>query len=267
MKYTLKTIHEKDLILFKEFLKICKKNKLEYYAIGGTFLGAIRHKGFIPWDDDMDIAMPREDFNKFVEIANKELPKNIKLITFENDKDYRYYIPRLIDLNAKINEVNSKKEENIFIDIFPIDGTPNNSILRKVYYFRVLLNRMLISYYYSDEINSNRKRKLYEKVLIVIGKILPTKLLINPKKRLKKIDKLLRNNNYNNSKYVGTIMGAYRTREIVPKHYFGKPTKYDFEGLKIYGPEKYDEYLHHMYGDYMKIPENKNENQHLDYQK
>ena len=101
-----------------------------------------------------------------------------------------------------------------------------------------------------------------KKILIALGKILPTKKMIKPKKVLKKIDVLLQKNSFEKSDNVGTIMGAYKVREIVPKEFFGKPTKYQFEDIKLYGPEKYDEYLTHMYGDYMSPPENKNENSH-----
>lgn len=270
MHYTIEDIHKIDLKILKEYLKICKKHKLKYYIIGGTFLGAVRHKGFIPWDDDMDIAMPRKDFDKFLKIANADLPKNMKLITFENDENYRYYLPRIVDLNTKIIEKryeNTNITSNIFIDIFPIDGTPNNFILRKLYYLRILFNRMLVSYYYIDTIDPSRKRKLYEQILIGIAKIIPTKKIINPNKVLNKIDNMLRKYKIEKSKYIGTIMGAYRTREIVPKEYFGIPSEYEFEGQKLTGPEMYDEYLTHMYGDYMKIPDNKNENRHLDVSK
>lgn len=265
MKYTMKEIHDIDLKLTKEFLKICKKHKLKYYIIGGTFLGAIRHKGFIPWDDDMDIAMPRDDYEVFLKVANDELPKGMKLVTFYNDEKYRYFLPRIVDLNTEIVEKRYEKigeKSNLFIDIFPIDGTPNNSILRKIYYFRILLNRMLVSWYYIDTIDPSRKRKKYEKILIFLGKVLPTKKIINPRKKLMKIDKLLKRNKIETSNNIGTIMGAYRTREIVPKKYFGKPTEYNFENLKLTGPEMYDEYLTHMYGDYMKPPENKGNNSH-----
>ena len=265
MKYTMEQIHEIDLKLAKEFFKICKKHKLNYYVIGGTFLGAIRHKGFIPWDDDMDIAMPRKDYEKFLEVANDELPKNMRLVTFYNDKEHRYFLPRIVDLNTEIVEKRFEKigkKSHLFIDIFPIDGTPNNALLRKIHYFRILLNRMLVSWYYIDTIDPARKRKKYEKVLIFLGKILPTKKMINPRKRLMKIDKILKKHSIEKSNNIGTIMGAYRTREIVPKEYFGKPTKYTFEDITVTGPEMYDEYLTHMYGDYMTPPKKKDNNSH-----
>ena len=267
MEYTIEKIHQIDLNIFKEFKKICDENDLDYYIIGGTFLGAIRHKGFIPWDDDMDIAMPRSDFEKFKEISSKCLPQNMKLVTFENDEKYRYYLPRIVDLDTKIIEKRYSKlneTSHLFIDIFPIDGTPNNKLLRKIYFFRVLFNRMLVSWYYIDTIDTSRKRTKFEKILIFFGKIFPTKKIINPKKRLKKIDNMMKKYDMNKCKYSGTIMGAYRTREIVPTDYFGKPTYYNFENMQIYGPEKYDEYLTHMYGNYMEIPKNINTNQHYE---
>ena len=267
MKYSMDDIHKIDLNLFKEFVKICNGHKLTYYVIGGTLLGAIRHKGFIPWDDDMDIAMPRDDFEKFLSIANNELPNNMRLITFRNDSKYRYYLPRIVDLDTEIIEkryAGSNEKSHLFIDIFPIDGTPNNVILRKIYYFKILFNRLMVSWYYIDTIDPARKRTKFEKILIFLGKVLPTKKIINPKNRLEKIDKLLRKNNIEKSKFIGTIMGAYRVREIVPKEYFGKPTKYKFENVEVFGPEQYDKYLTHMYGDYMTIPKDTTTNSHYE---
>lgn len=270
MDYTLEEIHREDLKIFKEFVNICDKHKLKYYVIGGTFLGAIRHKGFIPWDDDMDIAMPRNDFNKFMEIANMELPSNMELITFKNNTNNRYYLPKII--NKEINILEKRNENkgyqiNLFIDIFPIDGTPNNVFCRKIYYFKILFYRMLIGWYYIDEIDKCKKRKWHEKILIFLGKVLPTKKIINIKKIFYKIDRLLQKYSFEDSNNVGTIMGAYKTREIVPKEYFGNPTKYVFENVTVNGPEKYDEYLTHMYGNYMTPPKNKEANQHLVYKK
>ncbi len=264
MKYTMDEIHAIDLKLAKEFVKICKKYNLNYYIIGGTFLGAVRHKGFIPWDDDMDIAMPRNDYEKFLEVANKELPTNMRLDTFYNNEKHRYFLPRLVDLDTEITEKRFEKvgiKSHLFIDIFPIDGTPNNKILRKIHYFKILFYRMLVSMYYIDTIDPVRKRKTYEKILITIGKIIPVKWFVNPKKTLIKIDNILKKQKIENSNNIGTIMGAYRTREIVPKEYFGKPTKYQFEDINMTGPEKFDEYLTHMYGDYMTPPKNNN-NEH-----
>ncbi len=269
LEYTIDDIHKADLKIMNEFVRICEKYHFEYYIIGGTFLGAIRHKGFIPWDDDMDIALPRKYFNEFLKVANKELPQNMELLTFQNDTNLRYYLPKIVDKNVQIVEKRNEDKGvtiQVFIDIFPIDGTPNNKILRKIYYFKILYYRMLIAWYYIDEIDKNKKRKFHEKLLISIGKKLPTKRFISIKKVFYKLDRLLQRNSYESSNFVGTIMGAYKTREIVPKEYFGKPVPYSFEDTLLTGPSMYHEYLTHMYGDYMKPPKNKFANQHLVFQ-
>ena len=115
-----------------------------------------------------------------------------------------------------------------------------NIIERKIYYFRILLNRMLVSWYYIDTIDPSRKRSTIEKLLIKLGKVLPTHKIINPKKRLKKIDNLLKTYDMKKSKFSGTIMGAYRIKEIVPTEYFGMPTEYKFEDIYLTGPEYYN---------------------------
>ena len=95
---------------------------------------------------------------------------------------------------------------------------------------------MLVSMYYIDTIEPDKKRNFLDKILIKIAKIIPIKKMVKPKKVLTKIDNLLKKNKFENSKYVGTIMGAYRIREMVPKEYFGKPQKYKFEDTLLYGP-------------------------------
>ena len=262
---TIEQIHCEDLKILKEFLAICNRHNLGYFIIGGTLLGAIRHQGFIPWDDDMDIAMMRPDFERFVEIANEELPNNMKLLTFRNTENYRYYLPHLVNLDIELVEKRNEKTQkkiNLFIDIFPIDGTPNSLVMRRLHYLRIMINRLLYSWYYIDEIDTQRKRRLYEKLLIILGRILPTKK-INPRERLERIDCLLKRYSPENSNNVGTIMGAYRTREIVPAEMFGTPQKYRFESYELYGPELYDEYLTHIYGDYMTPQKTASDTQHL----
>lgn len=255
---TIKTIQDNILPIAKDFHKYCEKEKLRYYIIGGTFLGAIRHKGFIPWDDDIDIAMPREDYERFL----KEYPqKKYFILNYKTNPEYKYYISKLCSRDYLIKE-KTGNEVNLFIDIFPIDGMPNNKILKKIHCLKILYHRMKLSFYYNDTIDKSKKRKGYEKVLIFLATTIPFKKLINPSKEKKKIDKLLMKYKFEKSNYSGTIMGAYREREIVETRLFGKPTLYDFEDTKLYGPEKYDEYLTHMYGNYMEIPKNVDRTNH-----
>lgn len=250
-KENIEIIHKNLLPILEEFITFCEKNNLRYYVIGGTFLGAIRHKGFIPWDDDIDVAMPRCDYEKFLTTFKSD--KGYYPINYKIDNNYKYYISKLCDPKYMIIEKTGIKTD-LFIDIFPIDGMPKNKFKFKIHTSRILYRRYKLSFYYNDSIDMSKKRGKIEKVAIFLAKKIPFKKLINPTKEKQKIDKLLMKYPFDGSKYSGTIMGAYRRREIVPTEYFGKAVKYDFEKYKVNGPEKYNEYLTHMYGDYMKIP-------------
>lgn len=259
-------LHLVDLEIVKEVVKICEKYKLTYYMIGGTMLGAIRHKGFIPWDDDIDLGMPRDDYEKFLEIASAELPSRLKVVNYRNTPQYQYYITRVLDENTKVEETrigNDSKYTNASIDIFPIDGTPNNSLIRKIYFFRVLFHRALMSLCYKDSIDRNRKRGKIEKLFLYIMEYLPIEKITTPYKQKCKIDKLLKSHKVEGAKYIGNIMGAYRTREIVPADYYGKGKMYQFENMWLRGLDKYDEYLTYTYGDYMKLPPEENRKTHF----
>ena len=250
-------LHEVDINIVNEVINICDKYSLKYYMLGGTMLGAIRHKGFIPWDDDIDLGMPRKDYEKFLEVAPNELSQNLKLVNYKKDTKYQYYITRILDIETKVEEErigNDSKYTNASIDIFPIDGTPNNFILRKIYFFRVLYHRALMSLCYKDSIDRKRKRSFIEKIFLYIMEHFPIEKMTTPYKQKEKIDKLLRSQDVNKSKFIGNIMGAYRTKEIVPREYFGDGKFYKFENIKLRGLDMYDEYLKYTYGDYMKLP-------------
>lgn len=250
-------LHQVDMDILKETVQICNENNLKYYMLGGTMLGAIRHKGFIPWDDDIDIGMPRDDYEKFLELAPQKLSSNLKVVNYRNTPNYQYYITRILDTDTKVIEErigNDNKFTNASIDIFPIDGTPNNNVLRKIYFFRVLFHRALMSLCYKDSIDRKRKRGLTEKILLFVMEHLPVEKLTTPYKQKCKIDKLLRSQSVEKSKYIGNIMGAYRTREIVPASFYGKGKMYQFEDMELRGLDLYDEYLTYTYGNYMELP-------------
>lgn len=268
MNKNIRELQKVDLNIVKEVVRICDIYKLKYYIIGGTLLGAIRHKGFIPWDDDIDLAMPREDYEKFLEIASNEINKNFKIVNFKNDPLYQYYITRILDLNTKVTESrigNDYRNTYASIDVFPIDGTPNYTLIRNIYYLRVMSHRAIMSLCYKDSIDRSRKRSIKEQILLYIMEKLPIEKMTTPYKQKCKIDKLLKSQKIDNSNYIGTIMGAYRTREIVPKEYFGEGEFYEFEGIKLRGPSLYHEYLTHMYGDYMKLPPESERKTHFEF--
>ena len=249
-------LHQIDLDIVKDVVSLCDKYGLKYYMLGGTMLGAIRHSGFIPWDDDIDLGMFRDDYERFLELA-AELPGNLKVENYRNTPSYQYYISRVLDTETIVIEErigNDNKYTNASIDIFPIDGTPNNALLRKVYFFRVLYHRALMSLCYKDSIDRKRQRGTAEKALLWILERLPIEKMTTPYKQKEKIDQLLRKQKVEGSKFIGNIMGAYRTKEIVPAEFYGKGKTYTFEDIELRGMEMADEYLRWTYGDYMQLP-------------
>lgn len=250
-------LHKADLDIVKDVVNICAKYGLTYYMLGGTMLGAIRHKGFIPWDDDIDLGMPRQDYETFLSIAPKELNKHLKLINYKTDADYHYYITRIQDVDTKVIETRYAKEggyTHVSIDIFPLDGSPNNRLLRRIYYLRVLCHRGMMALHYKNGIDPDRKRGKLEKIFLKVMKILPTDKLFNAYKQKTIIDRILKKYSMWNSKVSGNIMGAYRTVEMIPTSWYGKDSFYQFEDIKLRGLKEYDKYLTHLYGDYMKLP-------------
>ena len=254
------------LDILEDIASFCDNKSLTYFLAYGTLIGAIRHKGFIPWDDDIDLGMPREDYEKFLELSIKLLPKNFKVVNYRNTPEYQYYITRVLDVNTKVVEErigNENKYTNASIDIFPIDGTPNNKFIRKIYYFRVLSHRALMSLCYKDSIDRKRKRGKCEKVFLWIMEHLPIEKMTTPYKQKCKIDKLLRKQDVSKSKYIGNIMGAYRTKEIVPKEFYGEGKMYQFEDIELRGLDMYEKYLTYTYGNYMELPPEESRKTHF----
>lgn len=259
MKSNIDRLHEADLSIVKEVVKICDENNLKYYMLGGTQLGAIRHKGFIPWDDDIDLGMPRKDYETFLKIAPSLLSKTLKIVNYKTDPDYHYYITRILDVESKVIETRYAHEgkfTNLSIDIFPLDGSPNNPLLRKIFFFRIMAHRAKMSLHYKDGIDPDRKRGLAERIMLAFLKLFPTDKMFDAYKEKDRIDKLLKKYDIWDSEVSGNIMGAYRTKEMVPTEWLGGKdgVYYDFEGIKLRGFKEYDKYLSHLYGDYMQLP-------------
>lgn len=250
-------LKESCLNMTKMVIDICEKHNLRYYMLGGTFLGAVRHKGFIPWDDDVDLGMPRPDYEKFLELVKTELDPRYKVTNFTFGGSNQYFT-QVLDLKTKIKmtaNLNSY-DYNIWIDIFPLDGMPNNPLLRKIHKYKLLYRKMLIQFSdFENRINLKViNRPLHERILIKIA--IKTKIgrFLDTQKCLLKIDKTLKKYNYDDCDYVVNFFGAYKFKEMFPKSYYGKGRLYKFEDIEMVGAEEYDKILTQMYGDYMKLP-------------
>ena len=107
---TLRELQLKELDILKQTIQIIENHDLSYFALGGTLLGAVRHKGFIPWDDDVDICMSRPDYEKFLEYAQKELPENLELGYFKTNPNHQKYCARIIDKNTTVKRSDAYKD-------------------------------------------------------------------------------------------------------------------------------------------------------------
>lgn len=243
--------------LLKTFRDICNKEHLQYFLLGGSALGAIRHNGFIPWDDDIDVGLMRDDYDKFISVATRHLQPGEKILHYTLDPNYHDYSMKLVDTKVfyLTQRDNSVVRQNIWIDIFPIDGTPSSKIRMKLHYLNAYYTRMLLALNHINTIHQKEKRSLFKRAIISIARIIPVGLLVNPNKVKKKIDRILRKYPVSQSAIVGNYIGAYHEKEFFPISYFGEGREVVFEGEKYLVPQETDLYLTQLYGDYMRLPE------------
>ena len=256
------------LNIFKEIKHFLEKSSVPYYLLGGSLLGAVRHKGFIPWDDDIDIGIVRDDYERFLEMVSKNLPEHLELRSYRDESDHHYYFSRIVDTRYVLSREGSlvSRKENLWVDIFPLDGMPNNWLLRRIHMLRLLWVRFCYHVACFDKVNLKRpNRPLSERIIIAIVKNIHLGGHRDYKKWLVKLDKLLRKYKVQDSNWIVNFMGQYKFKEMFPKSYYGKGKLYTFEDMQLMGPEDYDKVLSQMYGDYMKEPEDCDKNVHDAY--
>ena len=261
---SLKKIQKEEKNMLKKIIKYFDENQLTYFVCGGTLLGAIRHKGFIPWDDDVDILMPRPDYMKLQSIAlTKKIDESLDVHSFElgnlNDPFCKIY-----NLNTVMERYNSLDEydTHMWIDVFPLDGLPESDrktkrIFQKSIFWRKLL---MIRKLKDERVIEGSKTKI-EKILKPFVKFFVDFL---PKKfYVKRINKLCLKYPYEKVKYVGGIAWGYGPKEKMLKSEVDKIVKVDFEKMKVKTFSCWDYYLHNLYGDYMKLPPKKEQIAHI----
>lgn len=247
-------IRDIQMGILDSIIKCCEENGLRYYLSGGTLLGAVRHKGFIPWDDDIDINMPRPDFNKLMEITGGRIGDNIEIGSFGGPISHSVPFPRAYDtdylMRLESEEKRVRAYTNVSIDIFPIDGLPDSEKLSRVHYFFaksfVVLRRVAFYKELTGKWDWHR--------MIRFAAIIPAKL-VGWKNWNRLIQVLCRMYDYEKSKYVGVVCCCVHTNtERVPKEVYGEADTCLFEGRTLKAPHDTHAYLKNIYGDYMKLP-------------
>lgn len=251
----LKKLHKDLLVLLVEFDRICSLNNINYYMTYGTLIGAVRHKGFIPWDDDLDVYMLRNDYDKFCDICKSDLSDDFLLQTQDTDKHYNWSYGKLRLKNTdfiRSGQEHIKQKTGIFMDIIPLDNITDNKLTQNTigYICKVLRKILWSKVGMVSEINISKK--IFYRLLSMI----PRRLVINIfnffTKRFNGIytNYLISNHfSYSNN----------RNMLILNKEWFSDCIKLDFEGHKFSAPVGYDYILKSVYGDYMKIPPKKDQ--------
>ena len=262
---TLSVVQTKIFDIFKIIKELLDNDKIPYYLLGGSLLGAIRHKGFIPWDDDIDIGIPRNQYDAFLKNVASKLPEHLKLRTYQDESTHHFYFARIVDTRYIMCRQGSIeiRDENIWVDIFPLDGMPNNFIVRRIHMLKLLWTRFIYHAACFNKLNLKRpNRPLSERIAIKFLQITGYKKNADYKAILDKLNNLLIKYPLEKSDWIVNFMGQYKFKEMFPKSYYNNGKMYDFEGMKILGPENYDAVLTQMYRNYMQEPTEKEKNVH-----
>ena len=268
MKDDLRTLQLIEVDILKEVLSICIKYNLRYYMLGGTLLGAVRHKGFIPWDDDIDIGMPRPDYERFLLVADQNLKEPYQLHTLQtNNSEYSYYYARIEKTDVRVKRKAAIKEVVIpaWIDIFPLDGVPNDEKERKKWIKKCFIYKRLFELsqfsYLGASSHIKKKRPPWKTAARFCFKHLKLEKLISTSWAWNKLDQALKENDYYACDYLINFCGFWMLKEMFPKTVYGNGKLYPFENLLLNGPVDYDYVLCQMYGNYM-VPPPDNQREH-----
>ncbi len=262
---TMQEMRDIQLDILLQIDEICKRKNWRYSLAFGTLLGAVRHKGFIPWDDDIDIAMPRKDYDAFVQYC-KENETPFSLLSNALDKKYCYLFAKACAKNTVVEENVGNRyrcEMGVYVDIFPIDGLGDTEQEAKKSFDKKEFSReLLVAANWKKFSRSKTRSIVYEPIRFAFFML---SRFVNPSKLIAKIEAYYRKKDFDQAKYAAVMCGAYRAKEIMEQDIFAELTDFEFEGRTVKGFKEYDRYLSHLYGDYMKLPPEEKRVTHHDF--
>ena len=244
-----KELKDIQLKMIEEINNFCRRYNLSFYLAYGTLIGAVRHKGYIPWDDDIDILMPRKDYERFI----KEFQSNsgLGVLSYQNDKDYYLPFSKVINEKTCLKEgINYNVNIGVYIDVFPLDNIPNGKVARKIQFYKAKFFRNIINL---KPLDKNKKKNPFKRLIINVAKVFTFFLKMEFLNKM--INKIAIKYNTKDTNYVGNLTAlAYKNREFWNKDDFKETVYMNFEGIKLPCPKGYDNILRKTYGDYMKLP-------------
>ena len=248
-KLSLQEIKEKELDILLETDRICRRHDISLKLVSGTLLGAVRHKGFIPWDDDIDTGLSRPDYNRFIDICEKELPDNLRMLCYEK-KTSDFPFCKIVDTRYQVEMEYLEGTGYLWIDIFPFDGLPESDREVEALYRKTAALRKLMQ---TADAKENTGKTELKRVL----KRFAVPILNIPGRRFYS-DRIYREaTKYNFDECIycgGTVWGLYGSSERIGKAGFLEDAIVEFEGHSFHTMGCWDEYLSHLYGDYMTLP-------------
>ena len=251
-------LQKKQLEIFVKFIELCEKNNLNYFLIGGSALGAIRHKGFIPWDDDLDVGMLREDFEKFCELQPQLEGTNYFIQTYKSDPNYIYSFAKLRDSSTTFIENFYKYHRinhGVWIDIMPIDGITDKDIPREKCMGRMKRFFAQINLSYLGALKRKVHKETWFKDILLNIVAYPFSLFNINHYRQKRMEKMAKKYPFDKATLAGNYHFAWSGKvEGLPPKLYTETIDVPFENITAKVVKEYDKYLTCLYGDYMTPP-------------
>lgn len=247
----LKRLQDIEYEALKQVKEICEKNNIVFYMRGGSALGVVKYKNFVPWDDDIDIAVPRGDYEKLINVMPEKFGEYYQFVSYQKTENAHCYFPRVVlkkEYCRQFELPQNNERGLVLIDVLPLDGMPDSNLARqlhiyKAYFYRLLASLWTLEVKETVSMHDGSKQKLL-KVLHAVG----IHKLYKQDSIYRHLDKMYAKYPFGKTKYAGMLASSKLKKEIVKTEWWGTGIKEQFRNLTVMIPYKYDEYLKCLFG-------------------